>query len=305
MLATGVTVALPTLITADAPTLAERFHGLDRAVRGSRLGPLMVPGYHLEGPYLNPAVGYAGCHPATAMRPGSIAEVEALEAGLSRPIVLITVAPERPGVLELIAWATSKGKRIAIGHSAAEGEILSAAISAGATLSTHLGNGLPQSMPKFRNPLIDQLAADALTATIIADGIHVPRNGLAVLLRAKTLDRAILVTDAVSAAKAKPGLHPFAGMTVELSADGTVRTPGAPNLAGSSLALDQAVRNLVAFDLATPREALRLASANPRKVLTGPMQRHGCRLAASFVEWDTHVLAVRRVWLDGAWHEFQ
>src|SRR5690349_18540719 len=63
MLATGVTRCLPTLITAPAGVLAERFAALDRAVAKSELGPIMVPGYHLEGPFLNPADGYAGCHP--------------------------------------------------------------------------------------------------------------------------------------------------------------------------------------------------------------------------------------------------
>jgi N-acetylglucosamine-6-phosphate deacetylase len=199
--------------------------------------------------------------------------------------------------MELIAWATARGKRVAIGHSAAEGEILAQAVATGASLSTHLGNGLPPLLPKLANPLMAQLANDALTATVIADGVHVPIDALRVILRAKGASRVILVTDAVSAAKATPGVHPFAGFEVELAADGSVRLPGRSNLAGSALALDQAIRNLVAWGLASPREALRYACANTRAALAAPLSRHGRDLPPSFVEWQPETLWPRRVHL--------
>src|SRR5690349_15109710 len=90
MLSTGVTTCLPTIITASAEDLAKRFAALDRAVAESRLGPIMVPGYHLEGPFLNPADGYAGCHPPLAMIAPDADLVFRLEAELSRPILLVT-----------------------------------------------------------------------------------------------------------------------------------------------------------------------------------------------------------------------
>ncbi len=287
MLSTGVTTCLPTMITADRATLMARFRALDAAVSQSRLGPWMVPGYHLEGPFLNPGEGLAGCHPAAAMVPANVDLVTDLEAALTRPILLITVAPEIEGALAFIRWANARGKLVAVGHSSPEEAVLAAAVEAGLSLSTHLGNGLPHSLPKLANPLFWQLAEDRLTATIIADGLHVPPAALKTMIRAKGPDRAILVTDAVSAAAATLGLHPFAGMSVELAADGTVRQPGRGNLAGSSLCLDAALRNVVRFGIAPPREVLRMACANPRRALAEPLRRHGLHLPASLVTWSS------------------
>lgn len=287
MLATGVTVCLPTIITAAPDDLRRRFAALDAAVAQSRLGPLMVPGYHLEGPFLNPADGYAGCHPAAAMGPAAWDLMEEMEAPLRRPILLVTVAPERPGVIGFIERACEAGKRVAIGHSAVDRPTLTRAVEAGACLSTHLGNGLPQLLPKLDNPLFAQLAEDRLSASFIADGIHVPPAALKVMLRAKGLARSILVTDAVSAAAAAPGDHPFAGATVSLDADGMVRLPDSRYLAGSSLRLDQALRNLVAWGLAAPREALRFASANPLALLRPALERHGIALPVSHLRWTS------------------
>jgi N-acetylglucosamine-6-phosphate deacetylase len=286
MLDAGVTTCLPTLITAPEPALAERFAALDRAVANSRLGPLMVPGFHLEGPFLNPAPGFAGCHPPDAMLPPDPALLQRLTAPLARPVLLLTLAPEQPGGLALIGWATARGMLVAIGHSAADHATVDAAAQAGATMSTHLGNALPHTMPKFRNPLIAQLAEDRLAASFIADGIHIPPAALKVLLRAKGLSRAILVTDATAAAATPPGLYRFAGMSIEHAPDGSVRVPGSEVLAGSALCLDQAVRNLVAWGLATPADAIRMASANPAALLAHALAAHGIALPEASVTWS-------------------
>lgn len=108
LLKTGVTCVLPTFITASFETLEKRFLALDTAISASKLGPLMVPGYHLEGPFLNPGDGYAGCHPAEDMQAASITFVERLESRLERPILYVTVAPEQEGAIEFIKWAVSK-----------------------------------------------------------------------------------------------------------------------------------------------------------------------------------------------------
>ena len=201
----NVRVCLPTLITADEATLSARLAALDDAVANSRLGPAMVPGFHLEGPFLNPAAGYAGCHPPEAMIAPDPAVLNRISKNLRRPIVLLTLAPERPGALQLIAWARTRGMVVAMGHTAADHATTTLAAAAGVTLSTHLGNALPQPQPKFLNPLMAQLAADALCASFIADGIHIPREVLQVLIRAKGPQRSILVTDATAAAGAPAG----------------------------------------------------------------------------------------------------
>jgi N-acetylglucosamine-6-phosphate deacetylase len=301
MLCAGVTTCLPTLITAREPALAERFAALDRAVANSHLGPLMVPGFHLEGPFLNPAPGFAGCHPPDAMLPPDPALLQRLAAPLARPILLLTLAPEQSGGMALIAWATAQRMLVAIGHSAADQAIVADAAQAGATMSTHLGNALPHTQPKFRNPLIAQLAEDRLAASFIADGIHIPVAALKVLLRAKGLSRAVLVTDATAAAATPPGLYCFAGMAIEHATDGSVRVPGSEVLAGSALCLDQAVRNLVAWDLATPDEAIRLACNNPAALLAPALMARGIGLADSRVTWSQR-LVPQQIRLGGVDH---
>jgi N-acetylglucosamine-6-phosphate deacetylase len=295
MLRTGVTSCLPTLITAPEDMLAARFAALDTAVAGSRLGPVMVPGYHLEGPFLNPTQGYAGCHPPAAMIDADPALLDRLAAGLRRPILLLTLAPERQGAETLIAWARQRGTLVAIGHSAARSTEVAHAADLGAVLSTHLGNGLPHLLPKFDNPLLAQLAEDRLSASFIVDGIHVPPFALRSLLRAKGLARTILVTDATAAAAAPAGHYELAGMAIERAADGAVRVPGASVLAGSSLELDQAVRNVVAWGIASANEAIGCASANPCKLLAPALVAHGVRLAEAAIEWspDLRPVSVR------------
>jgi len=293
MLRVGVTTCLPTLITAPEDVLAARLAALDRAAAGSRLAALMVPGFHLEGPFLNPGAGYAGCHPAAAMVPPDPAMLARLTAPLARPVLLLTLAPEHDGALALIAWARARGMLVAIGHSAAETVTVAAAAAAGATLSTHLGNGLPHLLPKFRNPLVAQLAEDRLHASFIADGIHIPAPALKVLLRAKGLERSLLVTDATAAAGAAPGCYRFAGMAIELAADGSVRAPGGTALAGSALCLDQAVRNVVDWGIATPDAAVRLAGANPGAVLAPALAAHAHALPPAAVAWSAALRPVR------------
>ena len=286
MLATGVTACLPTLITAPADVLAQRFAALDRAVAGSPLASVMVPGYHLEGPFLNPADGFAGCHPAEAMTAPNTGLVERLSRDLSRPILLVTVAPELPGSDEFIASMTAAGRVVALGHSAADAATVTRAAQAGARLSTHLGNGLPQLLHKVDNPLFAQLAEDSLSASFIADGIHLPPTALKVLLRAKGLERSILVSDAVAAAASGPGLYRFADITVEHAPDGSVRMPGSRYLAGSALTLDTAIRNLTRWDIASSADAVRMASRNPRDLMAPALVRFGIELEAGAVTWS-------------------
>jgi N-acetylglucosamine-6-phosphate deacetylase len=286
MARSGVTTCLPTLITADETTLIARLAALDTAIATSRLGPIMVPGMHLEGPFLNPAQGYAGCHPPAAMIPPDPAVLRRLTAGLRRPVLLLTLAPELDGAISLIRWARAHGIVVAMGHTAADAALTDQATQAGVTLSTHLGNALPQPQPKFRNPLMAQLARDALHASFIADGIHIPPDALQVLLRAKGLSRSVLVTDATAAAATLPGLYRFAEMTIQHMADGSVLVPGSATLAGSALRLDQAVRNLIAWKLADPVAALAMASVQPNALIAPALAAHGIALPAGCVNWS-------------------
>lgn len=286
MRATGVTGCLPTLITAGENDLRARLQALDAAVTASRLGPQMVAGYHLEGPFLNPEPGYAGCHPPEAMIAADGALYDRIEAGCARPILLVTLAPERPGAIEAIRMLRRAGRTVAMAHTAASFADVSRAADAGLALSTHLGNSLPAQLHKVENPLLAQLGEQRLAACLIADGHHLSPDAVRALVAIKGADRTVLVTDAVTAAAAPPGRYGFAGMSIESGADGVVRVPGQSNLAGSSLTLDQAVRNIVAWGIANPAVALRMASSNARAAIADAAAAHGIALPPGRARWS-------------------
>ena len=289
MLADGVTGCLPTIITAAADELDERFQALDSAVAGSRLGSSMVPGYHLEGPFLNDRPGYHGCHPPTAMKDPDIGIVDRLGAKIRRPILLITLAPERTGGTALVQALVTSGRSVAVGHSAATYQEISEAANAGMSLSTHLGNGLPQELPKLENTLLAQLAEPRLKACLIADGLHLSPKALNALIDLKGRDKCILVTDAVLAAAAKPGRYRFAGMEVISNEDGSVRVPGTNGLAGSALQLDQAVRNIVEWSIAEPGAAVQMASEQPRYAIARSLAEAGISMDPGKIEWTSNL----------------
>jgi N-acetylglucosamine-6-phosphate deacetylase len=211
-----------------------------------------------------------------------------LEAPLRRKILLLTLAPEREGATDLIRWAVGQGKLVALGHTQAGFGTIGEAARAGAVLSTHLGNGLRRLTHKFDNALMAQLGADELNACFIADGLHVPPFALRTMLRAKGVERSILVSDATAAAVAPAGRYKLAGMAIERSVDGRVCLPGTETLAGSALALDQAVRNVVTWGLATPAEAIAMASVNPARLLAS----RGVRLARTELSWSDDLMPV-------------
>lgn len=287
MLASGVTQCLPTLITAHPDQLAERFAALDHAVCASRLGPLMVPGYHLEGPFLHGAEGYAGCHPRDAMSDPDVALIDRLDALLIRPILLVTLAPERHGAIGFIAEMSRRGKTTAMAHSAAGFDMVLAAADAGLTLSTHLGNGLPQQLPKLENTLLAQLSEPRLAACLIADGHHMSPQALAALIRLKGAGNCILVTDAVLGAAAPPGLYRFADMDVERTSAGAMVQPGRVSLAGSALRLDEAVRNTAAWTGLPPASVITMATEAPRRAIARSLAHHRITLQPSRLRWSS------------------
>jgi N-acetylglucosamine-6-phosphate deacetylase len=162
------------------------------------------------------------------------------------------------------------GIQVAIGHTAASPEQIRDAVKAGATLSTHLGNGCANSLPRHPNFIWEQLATDGLFASLIVDGHHLPSATVKAMIRAKTAERIFLVTDVVAAAGCVPGTYELNGEQVVLSEDGRVSRPGKPWLAGSAITLDQAVANTVKFTGLPLAEILPMASSQPAKYLGVP-----------------------------------
>jgi len=247
MRATGVTRCLPTLITSSF----DRFAASARIL--TRIADATIAGIHMEGPYLSPADGPRGAHPREHLARPSVDDFRRRQEAADGRIRLVTLAPELPGALALIEHLAATGVRAAIGHTAATPVQIADAIAAGATLATHLGNGCPQLLPRHPNVIWELLGADALFASLIVDGFHLPPATVKSMIRAKGLDRTMLVTDAMAAAGCHDRSAPadrrytIGDVECELGADGRVSLPGTPYLAGSSLTLNHAIANTVRF----------------------------------------------------------
>jgi N-acetylglucosamine-6-phosphate deacetylase len=258
---TGVTQFLPTLITSSAAHFASCAKAL------TDFSDPAIVGIHLEGPYISPLDGARGAHPLAQVCDASIEDFKYRQDAANGRIVLVTLAPEVPQALPLIEYLVNQNIRVAIGHTAATPEQIRDAIQAGATLSTHLGNGCANLLPRHPNFIWEQLAADELCASFIVDGHHLPAATVKAMVRAKTPARSILITDAIAAAGCAPGWFELGGVTVELNAAGRVAEPGKPWLAGSALAMNDAVANTVRFTGLSLAEVWPLASTQPAQYL--------------------------------------
>ncbi|MDD4873039.1 MAG: amidohydrolase family protein [Kiritimatiellae bacterium] len=261
MRATGVTNCLPTLITSSL----ECFAACAKTVLACH--DPAVSGIHMEGPYISPVDGTRGAHPAAHVIPASIEDFKSRQDAAEGNITLVTLAPEVGGAIKLIEYLVAQKVRVALGHTAAAREHIRDAISAGATFSTHLGNGCAQTLHRHNNVIWEQLAADELSAGIIVDGHHLPPAVVKSIIRAKGLARTVLVTDAISAAAAPPARYFIGELEVEVDANGRVSQPGAQNLAGSSLTMNAAVANTVRFSELSFDDILPLATTQPARYM--------------------------------------
>jgi len=261
MRSTGVTRLLPTLITSSLENFARCAQTL------TRIQDSAIAGIHMEGPYIAEADGPRGAHPRAHVRAAALDDFQRRQEAADGRIVLVTLAPEVDGAIPLIEHLVAADIRVAIGHTAATPEQIRAAIRAGATLSTHLGNGCARVLPRHPNLIWEQLAADELRTSLIVDGHHLPPATVKTMIRAKTPARTILVTDAVAAAGQPPGMYEMGGTKVTLSADGQVRDGAGWWLAGSALTLDQAVANTVKFTGLPVAEVLPMASTQPAEYM--------------------------------------
>jgi N-acetylglucosamine-6-phosphate deacetylase len=238
---------LITLITDTVDAFAAQLAHLEQLAAASPAVRAMVAGYHLEGPYLLPEPGYHGAHDPRKMKRPDRAEFDRLWRAAGERIRLITIAPEWPGSPEFIRHVVGHGVRVSIGHSNADDRAIDAAIAAGMTLCTHVGNGTPMQLPRHDNVVQRVLARDELTAVFIPDGIHVPPGTLRNFVRAKPRGQVLFTSDCIAAAGAPPGRYTIGTLEVESGADGVVREPGKPNFAGSSCTMDRCAENARRF----------------------------------------------------------
>lgn len=262
---TGVTRLFPTVITAEPERMLAALRNLSRAKSSVTLGGMME-GFHVEGPHISPEDGPRGAHPVESVRPPDLDEYKRWQEATEGNVRLVTLAPEWPGANAYIERLSQDGVVTSIGHTRASGEQIQDAVSAGATLSTHLGNGADRILPRHPNYIWEQLGEDKLAASFIADGIHLGDSFLRASVRAKGAERSILVTDAVAPAMCAPGLYRLGPVEVELLGDGRVVMRGGTRLAGSSLRMDHAISNVMRAARLSLRDAVVMATMNPARV---------------------------------------
>ncbi len=292
----GVTSFLPTAVSAPLDRLARFADSVRAWVPAAPRDGARPLGFNLEGPFL--AHGRRGAHDPTALLAPADAPLSDLEPLVSE-LRVMTIAPELPGALELIGWLRERGVVISAGHSAATLAEARAGYAAGATSTTHLFNAMTGLEHRAPGLAAAALLNDAVYTELIADGNHVAPGLWPLIERLKPQDRLVLVSDAIALAGTGAGRGRIGTLDVELH-DGRVTLAGSDTLAGSVIALDEAVRNLVANG-STLASAVAAASRNPLTML-GLTDRG--RLAvgqpADLVELDPG-LSVRRVMIGGEW----
>lgn len=259
----GVAFYLPTTVTGPLDTTLRALDTLAAQIRRQTPSDAATPlGINLEGPFLCPAK--RGVHPLHQLQPPSIELLHRFQEAAAGHIRLMTLAPEMPGALEVIAYAVTQGIRVSLGHSNATAAETEAAIAAGATSATHTFNAmraLDHREPGIAGTVLDR---EELFAEAIVDGVHVHPALVRLWFRSKGEERAILITDGMSATGMGDGTFMLGDLVVEVR-DGVCLSGGV--LAGSVLTLDRAVANLREMTGASLPVAVRLASRNAATML--------------------------------------
>jgi len=264
----GVTRLCPTLVTNSFAALEWGFRAIASACDQDPLVNHMVPGCHLEGPYISSEDGARGAHPKEHVRPADWDEFRLLQDAAGGRIRLVTIAPEVEHAVPFIKQATQAGVVIAIGHTAASPEQIRAAVDAGATLSTHLGNGSAAMIHRHRNHIFEQLADPRLTVSLIADGHHVPASLLKIFLKVKSPRMTVLTCDAAGWAGCPPGIYDSVLGQSEILSSGKLVVAGQTELlAGSADTTDVCITQIQRLAGTTLKEAIDMTSRNPARLL--------------------------------------
>ena len=272
LLKVGVTTFLPTIITAPEARLIAALRKIREACAAHPDVAAMVAGIHVEGPHIAPEDGPRGAHPAADVRAPDVAEFDRWQAAAGGLVKLVTLSPHWPEAPAYVRHLVKSGVVVSLGHTSADAARIAAAVDAGATLSTHLGNGSHALLDRRHNHLWPQLADDRLTAMFIAAGHPLTPAQLKVLLRAKGPGRSLVVSDAVALGGLPPGKYqtPIGGK-VELRADGFLALDDGTGryLAGAASPLLAAIPVLVGQVGLTFGEALALVTHAPGRVSGG------------------------------------
>lgn len=260
----GIAAYCPTVITASDEVYRRNFPLLAAAMNDAEWGARIL-GIHLEGPSFN--TGASGAHPVEHIRPPDVDAFKRWNDWADGHIVLHTLAPELPGALPYIETLTASGVVCSLGHHLADAATTRAAMNAGARICTHLGNGLPLTLHRYHNPIINQLAEPDMLVMFIPDGQHIPRNLIRLIKSTKRLDQLIVVSDCAPIAGLPPGDYMLWGKPVHLTAEKGIRIQDGEVLAGSAYNLSECMRWLQNTNLFTEDELLMIGRNNPLNLL--------------------------------------
>ena len=231
----GVAGILATIITDEIPQMAGRLRRLAAIRQQDPLVREVIWGIHIEGPFINETPGYVGAHPRQSVRPADVETMKRLldaAGGLTR---LVTLAPERDPDMKVIRHLVRQNVLVSAGHCNPSLDELRAAIDAGLSMFTHLGNGCPPLLERHDNIIQRVLSLrERLTICFIADGVHIPPMALKNYLRLAGIERAVVVTDAISAARLGPGRYTLGSQCVEIGEDLIARSSDRSCFAGST-----------------------------------------------------------------------
>lgn len=262
----GVTSYLPTLTTNSQEVLMKNFTIFARTLESDKLYG-SIPGFHLEGPYINPEDGYRGAHPKQFVRLPDWDEFMELYKASGENILQITLAPEMEGAQDFIKKCKELGIVVAVGHHNANKEQLDLAVENGVRTSTHLGNGCANMINRHRNPLWPQLANDELMISIICDGFHLLPEEIKVFYKVKGVDKTIITSDVTHFAGLEPGEYKGkTGEIIELTKEGMLRYPAQNVLYGSASPIAKGVGHIMKVTGCSLADAVKMASENPAKL---------------------------------------
>ncbi|HEU5402318.1 MAG TPA: N-acetylglucosamine-6-phosphate deacetylase [Terriglobales bacterium] len=260
----GVTSFLATTVTAERSALVAAVERLAEQIHHwPSDSPMATPfGIHMEGPWISKL--RCGVHPTAAIENPSLEMFDRYHRAANGCLRLVTIAPELPGANDVIREAVKRGVRVSLGHTDGQLSDADAAIQSGATHATHTFNAMRPLNHRLPGVLGRVLDDNAVSAEIIADGIHVDPVVVDLFLRCKGEDQSVLVTDATSAAGMPDGKYKLGTFEVTVTGD---RCELNGKLAGSVLTLDRAVRNVMQYSGWTLGQSVRLATANPARVI--------------------------------------
>jgi N-acetylglucosamine-6-phosphate deacetylase len=260
----GVTTFFPTIITNSSDAITYLVSVISDACNRYPEVKSAVGGIHLEGPFISPEEGPRGAHPEKYVRPPSWEQFLKWQAASGERIRIVTLSPEWQEAEEFIIKCVRTGIIAAIGHTAASPERITEAVSAGATLSTHLGNASHRMMHRHHNYIWEQLASDNLFISMITDGCHLPDSMIKVFLAAKK-DKALIISDSTKFAGMEPGDYlTHIGGNVTLTNNGRLHLRDTPEvLAGSGMTILDCVNHILSSNLESFSQSWNRASLYP------------------------------------------